>query len=360
MAGKLEKDSINVDNKSEINKNNNLLASIDIPDYDNGSIDNDSTKLTELQAEQNWRNKNIKKQVVCCYADACPNLDAISDKHVTLPAIPNANYCKNVKNGKVTLIVTNTCGFDSLCQILFISLVNNEAYNNALLETSSKFISCAKVFVKEGLSAHFFRERAKILCNLNQLKPDIRQNSIIKVSAISNIANLTTWLLEDVPSFTEMNTCDTCNRVIIRRNVLYININYTIIREKGMRFLQEALNEGLNMHRICCGKPQQSNIMYGPHLIMETEYGDQRSTMLSEYPVELCVTCDNRYILSGVIAYEGSNDVASVGHYIAYTKTGRKWLYYDDNSRKGKSGVVDEQTLVKGHVCIYTLSRNHN
>jgi len=36
------------------------------------------------------------------------------------------------------------------------------------------------------------------LCNLNQLKPDIKQNSIIKVSAISNIANPTTWLLEDV------------------------------------------------------------------------------------------------------------------------------------------------------------------
>lgn len=96
----------------------------------------------------------------------------------------------SVING--TLIVTNTCGFDSLCQILSTSLVNNEAYNNALLETSSKLISCVKVFKKEGLNAHFYRERAKILCNLNQLKPDIRQNSIIKVSAISNIANLTT------------------------------------------------------------------------------------------------------------------------------------------------------------------------
>jgi len=179
MAGKLENDSINVDDKSKINRNNNnLLDSTDIPDYDNGSTNNDSTELTELQAEQNWRNKNIKRQPICRYADACPNFDATSDKYITLPVIPNANYCKNVKNGKVTLIVTNTCGFDSLCQILSTSLINNEAYNNALLETSSRLISCAKVFIKEGLSAHFFRERAKILCDLNQLKPDIKEKSI--------------------------------------------------------------------------------------------------------------------------------------------------------------------------------------
>ncbi|EFN61482.1 hypothetical protein EAG_00622, partial [Camponotus floridanus] len=191
----------------------------------------------------------------------------------------------------------------------------------------------AKVLIKEGLSTNFFRERAKILCNLNQLKPDIKQDSIIKVSAISNIANLTTWLLEDVPSFTVTNTCGICNRVKIRRNVIYININYTIINEKGMRFLQEALHEEFDTHRLCCGKSQQSNIMYGPHIIMETECGGQKLTMLSDYPIELHVTC-NRYILSGVIAYEGTNDVKSVGHYIAYIKIGQKWLYYDDNSRK--------------------------
>jgi len=175
------------------------------------------------------------------------------------------------------------------------------------------------------------------------------------VNAASNIANLITWLLEDVPSLTEISTCDTCNHVKMRKNVLYTNINYTIIREKGIQFLYEALNERHDIQRICYGKSQQSKIIYGPHLIMETECGDQRLTMLSEYPVELRVTCDNRYMLSGIIAYEGSSDVTSVGHYIAYIKMGRKWLYYDDNSRKGKSGVVNEQTLINGHICIYTL-----
>jgi len=182
MAGRLKNDdSINIDNKSKINKNNNNLLISDIPDYDNNSMDNDSTELTELQAEQNWRNKNIKKQTVCRYADACPNFDATSDKYITLPAIPNANYCRNVKNKKVTLIVTNTCGFDSLCQILSTSIVNNEAYNKALLETPSKLISCAKILIKQGLTAQFFRERAKILCNFDQLKPDVKNNSIIKL-----------------------------------------------------------------------------------------------------------------------------------------------------------------------------------
>jgi len=42
----------------------------------------------------------------------------------------------------------------------------------------------------------------------------------------------------------------------------------------------------------------------------------------------------NCYILF-IIAQERNNDVTSVGHYIPYIKTGRKWLYYDDNSRKG-------------------------
>jgi len=72
-----------------------------------------------------------------------------------LPAIPNGNYCKNVKDGKVTLIVINTCGFDSLCQVLSTSLVNNEEYNKALSETSSKLIICAKVpYGKESLARY--------------------------------------------------------------------------------------------------------------------------------------------------------------------------------------------------------------
>jgi len=65
--------------------------------------------------------KTNKKRVVCRYADACPNFEATSDKYITLLAIANGNYCKNTKNRKVTLIVTNTCDFDSSCQILSAS-----------------------------------------------------------------------------------------------------------------------------------------------------------------------------------------------------------------------------------------------
>jgi len=67
--------------------------------------------------------------------------------------------------------------------------------------------------------------------------------------------------------------------------------------------------------------------------------------VLSEYPVELCVTC-NRYILF-IIAYEGYNNVTFVSHYIAYIKTGRKWFYYDNNLRKGKLGIVDKKLCSK-------------
>jgi len=112
-----------------------------------------------------------------------------------------------------------------------------------------------------------------------------------------------------------------------------------IIYEKGIRFLQKALNEEFDNHQTCFGKSQQSKIAR-LHLIIETERSDQKLTVLFVYPVELCVTC-NRYILF-IIAYQENNDITSVGHYIAYIKTGRKWLYYDNNLHKGKSGIVDE------------------
>jgi len=57
----------------------------------------------------------------------------------------------------------NKYGFDSLCQILSASLVNNKAYNNALLETSLKLILCAKVLIKEELNAHFFADNVTYL-----------------------------------------------------------------------------------------------------------------------------------------------------------------------------------------------------
>lgn len=306
--------------------------------------------------EQNWRNKNTKKRTILRYADECPNFDSNSDKYKMLPVIPNASLCKNVKMGKITIIVTNTCGFDALCQIFSTGLLNNEPYNNALLCSSAKFILCAQILIKERLSAKFFKERAKILSNIKQLKAN-KIKSIIKVNATCNIANLTTWLLEDVPSFTEINTCDICNRAKIRRNFI-CNVNYNIIREKGVQCLIEAINEELDIYRTCCGKSIKSNIAYGPHLIIEIDCGEQRLIKLIDFPLELHITCNNKYILSGIIAYEGNDDVKSVGHYIAYIKTGKKWFYYDDATSKGRSGVVDEQTSINAHLCIYITSSN--
>jgi len=71
--GKLVNDCINYKSETDRNNNNNLLVSIDIPDYDNSPMDNllvsanitdcdnssvvnDSTELIEA----NWRNKNKK------------------------------------------------------------------------------------------------------------------------------------------------------------------------------------------------------------------------------------------------------------------------------------------------------------
>lgn len=51
-------------------------------------------KMLELQAEQNWRNKNTKKRTILRYADECPNFDSNSDKYKMLPVIPNASLCK--------------------------------------------------------------------------------------------------------------------------------------------------------------------------------------------------------------------------------------------------------------------------
>lgn len=69
--------------------------------------------------------------------------------------------------------------------------------------------------------------------------------------------------------------------------------------------------------------------------------------------ISTILSLDNKnYMLAGVVTYQGSTDGSSIGHYIAYYKSNRSWLKYDDMNRSHKHEVDAENDLVI-HMCVY-------
>lgn len=108
-------------------KNTTKAAKSSVPKKRKRSSSDQFVELRELRAEQNWRNKNLNTRQRR-YEDPFPQFDPTLKYATKLPIIVNANLCKNVSNNDTTFVISNTCGFDSICQILAQSMKNNELY----------------------------------------------------------------------------------------------------------------------------------------------------------------------------------------------------------------------------------------
>lgn len=267
----------------------------------------------------------------------------------------NAHLCLYIRDGLNTLIISNTCGYVSLCQIFGMAASISDVYRKAIMKAQSEIFACVNTLIIDGVCAKLYRQRAHILKNLSQLNPEPERNGVIKINANSTLHSLATYLLQHNPSSTERTECSTCGKQNSRKYPVQTT-NYNILCNMGIRHLSQAIDESRNIPKLWCGKIPTFQIIYGPHLVCEVDTGKSEKIALSDFSAQITPAYARNYRLAGVIGYEGTRKIKSIGHYIAYVKSENQWLMYDDTVKSKKSQPINSAVQVEAHICVYVIT----
>lgn len=266
--------------------------------------------------QHNWRNKNtnqINKRKT--YLDNCPDWDIINvgKTRIGVTNLQNGSLCSLISINKKRIVVTNTCGFDSIVCIIAGACIN-EFYKDVVETSNSNIMGFIRCFLKNGCSHNTYKLRAEILMNINQFSSQIDKN-IITIDCLSNIGNIAQYVFQSDPSYIQTKSCNVCSKIIVRQSVI-IPINIDIIKKYGFSELSKAILEGMpNNNSICCDQLMSENKRYGTQIFIECdtiEYGIERDYSLKEFVPKLQID-NNSFRLVGVIARYGGT---GSGHYV--------------------------------------------
>lgn len=309
-------------------------------------------ELRELRAEQNWRNKNSKVKSYR-YVDPFPQFDPTLTSNVMLPVIINGNHCTNARKGGNIYVVSNTCAYDSICQIMATAIKNNERYEMNTLSMNIPIIDWAKMLIKDGCNAKFYKQRLTVLLESSWPKVTVNEK-IFKINAATNIANLAMEMFSHSFSCETRTQCSSCQNERSFDSAT-LSINFNTFKARGMTQLWDAVIDGFHVSK-CCGKTPSIQRSYGPHIIIDTDTGDRQKKKLCDVPAQLKICNGEKYTIAGVISYQGTFKKNSIGHYTVYIRSAERWIHIDGDSTKGKQKLVGEEEKAHIHLCIYTLN----
>lgn len=258
--------------------------------------------------------------------------------------LQNGNISPILKIGSSSIIVKNTCGFDSIVQILAAACIYDK-FNGTVDTATTDAFKFIKSFVQLGPTKKIYKMRAEILKSVTSflaVTPDI-----VTIDALSNVVNLCEYVFPESYSYIEICTCQTCGNIKIVKKCI-LPINEEILNKHGYANIIDAIKEGRVLKLRCskCDEERSINISYGTQLFIESSI----VTTLDDIPISIQLN-GQHYIHVGCVAYHGKNSQTSVGHYTAYVRNGTNWIVYNDMLRRPKK--VCAETKCNLNMCIY-------
>lgn len=299
--------------------------------------------------------------------DSCPDWNTDNLKSaVGLPLIRNGNLCNPIVIDKQTIVIHETCAFDSILQTVIAGLAMYQSYNTKTIDSANHTIQLArKIFNRKKIQTSDYVERAQILKSIKLFEKRNTRCQLQSLNANSNAAHLAEYLFQDSPSCTTTTTCSECSHISsLKNSILTVNVNF--ILKQGFQMLQNAINDvHLNKRKITCKKCKctqyETEVIYGYQIIIDTSIITDRNYLkhsnmetttcyLDSIPKVVLIN-NQKYGLAGLVSHKPYNWDANDGHYTTFMFDGLNWQKYDD--LETKRAYVSNHQEIKPHVLIY-------
>lgn len=354
---------------------------------------------------ENWRGKAGKPTIICCsspkennssrstlhleenapqifkfqaisqssstFFQRYPEIDLVNEKIAQKIDNPNKQIIRKcesfnfLKNGSLsgpvtlngeTVFCRDTCGFDSISQILRAATIDDP---NCAKIISDSSISCSMAkFIETFASAtctkqDMYRERAAILspayCSTKQYLKTEKRSLSHSFSAVDSVFSLWKKLFPSMISLTRKTSCNFCN-LVKEHHQHSIIPHEKLIKPQKIGTLTEAINfhEHVDVkcpqcHRICHVTMKPGTLIFVELDVRRSVYQQiGESFKLTEFPTTLQL--DVPYKLAGVIGHRP-------GHFIGYAKRLNGWQIFDDI--RDKAERASENLTIVPHGAIF-------
>lgn len=142
--------------------------------------------------------------------------------------IRNGNCLCPIKMFKKTVMLNNTCAFDSLIEIFQHACDNVVEFEDFVHEAAQNkinaMLSIVSLYVKNGIKSTVYQQRAYALyANFYKEKETIAaEESVVSIDCTTNVARILELFMKDVPSVTEKMNCVRGHEYSIERHTLTV------------------------------------------------------------------------------------------------------------------------------------------
>ncbi|CAG9763440.1 unnamed protein product [Ceutorhynchus assimilis] len=324
----------------------------------------------EIRAQENWgglvvpskrkRRSYLEKNSEWLHIDLQQKVSV-----VPIGILRNGNCVKlqPVKLAKKKVLLTNTCAFDSLMQILCTSFCDSNHF--AAFFQSQQLLELTKQMIKLiGLKA--YKLRAEIL-SMTFPNHNMLPNGMIHISTETTVENLIRKLAnsgELYYSYVEKIYCSKCSNIrIISMPIIPLVIEQNISISEGVEsYFWKRFSSSTCSRKDCGGTTDVSIEKNQVYIFVEITRSTTNSLpsirllRLSDISKEIWID-DTLLTLGGVIAYVGPQqpiNITHIGHFKAYChRIGEKWELYDSLANNKQD--CSEVEMVYPHLLFYRV-----
>lgn len=341
------------------------------------NTDEENLEQKSLNEIENWRGKikrktsandetRISKRSKSNYLAPCADWDfSNTNKTIGLPILKNGSLCKATTVKKKQIILSETCSFDSIFQVVANGIGMHSTYKtnmNALILSNDFVKFTMDILISGKITAKDYNTRAMILYDIPLFEKKCTRN-ITSLNANCNAAHLIEYLFNIIPSYTTRYSCCKCGHSYERTSPTY-NINVDEILQNGLSNIQQAIDDEIICRRktTChkCKSTVSRTMSYGPHIIIDTsiitdegyikEKRIQQKYMLNDVSKTITIE-NNNYSLAGLVSYNRYSRKLNDEHYVAFTYTGLCWYKFNDLPAKRVTVSANEE--IRPHVLLY-------
>lgn len=323
-----------------------------------------NTAAVERSACENWRGLGSKSQLKVrprtSYLDANSELlftnYSAKNKVQAVSVMKNGNFqhLKPVVVDGIHIVMTNTCGFDSIVQLLACAYCDSNGFQQ-YIETLNDLGSLIINLVKEGITKKTYRLRASFLDK--QWQRQQHPQGIYAIDLGGNISDIIKKL--NMPCCIKVLKCTLCtyqeehfdpfievssegNSIANFEN----NIN-AVVQERPIRKKCSSC--------LCTGQVMKKIYVSATHVFLEPIDTSSKTLeircALDNIPKSIKIR-NSVYNLRGAVAYEGPD--CSLGHFIGYARRhNESWEQHDD--RANKSTHCSPAKIVRIQLLLYTI-----
>jgi len=269
-----------------------------------------------------------KKKSTSYYAAPNPEIMHIEHtKKIEIALIKNGNFDNKTKATKLygeSIILTNTCPYDSIIQAISCAYCDSQAYSNHIDTVFSSVViyRIVKYLITEGYSKNFKIERVDLLKNI--CPSETLVNYMISINCSGNISSAYEKICEGIESVTEYYKCSVCSfEWNNKKKVIYLVIqNFKGLEDK----LKKYFNDNIKYRN--CFHQNELSVDIGKQIFIDC---DLTKASIMDLPIILNIK--TKLILRSAIIYSGTPN--TIGHY--YTVCRRNdgaWETYNDMQNK--------------------------